>query len=151
RYALKQDAMQLTSLQNELENVQLYLNIERVRFGDRLQTCFEEVEETMLNLEVPVMILQPLFENSIKHGVQNTPGNVKIVFTAEENSDNSVTYSVSNTYDSNLARFKAEGVGLSNIRNRLRLIYGNGKLLTINAGQTTFTASLTFPKKIFRE
>jgi len=151
RYALKQDAMQMTTLSNELENVQLYLNIERIRFGDRLQTSFDAVDESLLRLEVPVMILQPLFENSVKHGLQKTPGIVLIQFEANETGENSILLSVKNTYDSEFARFRAEGVGLGNIRNRLRLIYGNGRLLTVHAGENLFAVSIALPKRLLHE
>jgi len=151
RYALKQDALQMTTLAQELDNVQLYLNIERIRFGDRLQTSFEALDARLTRLEVPVMILQPLFENSIKHGLQKTPGNVMIQFRAEETGENTITISVKNTYDKEFDRFRGEGVGLGNIRNRLRLIYGNPKLLSVHAGQEHFTVSMVLPKRLHHD
>jgi sensor histidine kinase YesM len=68
RYALSKKDEQPVSLRSELENLSLYLEIEKVRFGDRLSTE-EIIEEKCLEIKMPVMLLQPLYENAIKHGV----------------------------------------------------------------------------------
>lgn len=149
RYALKQDAMQMTSLQKELENIDSYLQIEKVRFGEKL-TYKLDTNPAFKNISIPVMILQPLFENAVKHGVQKRTESTRIDFDVS-GQGNDITLSVSNFFDSNTDRFSQEGVGLENIRNRLRLIYGNGQLLAIKAHEGVFKASLSLPRIYYHE
>ena len=68
RYALSKKDEQPVSFRSELENLRLYLDIEKVRFGDRL-SIEENIEENCLEIKMPVMFLQPLYENAVKHGV----------------------------------------------------------------------------------
>lgn len=149
RYALKQDAMQMAPLEKELENIESYLQIERVRFGEKLGYSLE-IDPLFRGQSLPVMILQPLFENAVKHGVQKSAGPVEIHFSVEQFGEE-IRLRVSNAYDAQFARFRSEGIGLENIRNRLRLIYGNGNLLSIRAEQGVFTASLNLPAKNYYE
>ena len=144
RYALGQDASQLTSLKEELENSRLYLQIEKVRFGERL--CYEfHIPEEHLKCRLPVMILQPLFENAVKHGIQRSSAAGSIILSSQETRQG-IRLSLSNPFDPAFDRFRGEGVGLENIRNRLRLIYGNGQLLQVQANQGVFMASLDLPQ-----
>lgn len=145
RFALKQDATQFITLGRELEAIRLYLQIEQVRFGDRLQVLFN-TEECHLQESLPVMLLQPLFENAIKHGIQAGDAQGIITF-ASKVSGNDLVLSLSNPYDHRFHRFRSEGVGLENIRNRLRVIYGNGQLLQVQAKDDRFVAMLTLPTK----
>jgi two-component system, LytTR family, sensor kinase len=145
RFALKQDATQSVTLGRELEAIRLYLQIEQIRFGDRLQVHFN-TEENHLQEPLPVMILQPLFENAIKHGVQSGDGHGIITF-ASRVSGNDLVLTMTNPYDHRFHRFRSEGVGLENIRNRLRVIYGNGQLLQVHTNDNRFTAILTLPTK----
>jgi two-component system, LytTR family, sensor kinase len=149
RYALKQDVMQMTSLKKELENIESYLQIEKVRFGDRLKYRLDLDPESS-SQAIPVMILQPLFENAVKHGVQNSTEPVEIIFELEKKTGE-IKLKVSNTFDGQFTRFRSEGVGLENIRNRLRLIYGNGNLLSVKADAGIFTASLSLPQIEFND
>jgi sensor histidine kinase YesM len=144
RYALKQDAMQMTSLEKELENIEAYLAIEKVRFGQKFEYSLT-YDPALKNIAVPVMILQPLFENAVKHGVQNNPEPTQLVFKAAS-SGPEVKLSIENLYDGQFARFRSEGVGIENVRNRLRILYGNGNLLALKAQSGVFTATLTLPK-----
>jgi len=149
RYALNQDAMQMTSLENELKYIESYLNIEVVRFGDKLKFGLNLKPEAA-NLDVPVMILQPLFENAVKHGAQKTNMPVEITFNTQI-TENDVILTVKNNFDKENARFKKEGVGLENVRNRLRLIYGNGNLLSIRLEDDFFVAAMRLPMKFLNE
>lgn len=149
RYALKQDAMHMAPLEKELENIESYLQIEKVRFGEKLVYSLE-ADPGFKRQSLPVMILQPLFENAVKHGVQKSEGPVEIRFAVEQAGED-VKLKVSNVFDQQFARFRSEGVGLENIRNRLRLIFGNGNLLSIKAENGLFTATLTLPRKDYDE
>ncbi len=146
RYALKQDALQFTTLENELQAIRQYLEIEEVRFGNRLKYGFK-MEEHHKKLSLPGLILQPLFENAVKHGLQQTSEMVHIGFEARD-LDHETILEVSNRFDPRFGRFKGEGVGLENVRNRLRVHYGNGRLLRVEAREGMFTASLRLPKTV---
>ena len=83
RYALSRKDEQPVSLQNELENLRLYLDIEKVRFGDKL-TTEEIIEPNCLDFKIPVMLLQPLYENAVKHGVYESTESVRIHYTGKD-------------------------------------------------------------------
>src|SRR5690606_18543488 len=80
---LRKDDQQLILLQEELDHLKLYLDIEKVRFGHRLNVSVNSAEEA-LEQKLPAMILQPLLENAIKHGLYDTTGLVNIEILAEQ-------------------------------------------------------------------
>lgn len=143
RIALRQDAMQMSRLADEIKNTQLYLQIEKVRFEEKLGWEFV-VKEEHLNIKVPVMILQPLFENAVKHGVQQCPDPIPVKLSTEMGS-NMLEIHIENAFDKSFQRFKGEGVGLENVRNRLRLIYGRSDLLVTGIQDSVFRATLKIP------
>ena len=77
RYSLMHNEKEMVSFSRELENIKLYLSIEKVRFGKKLNAEFE-IHDHCLEAEIPNMILQPLFENAIKYGVYETIEQVTI-------------------------------------------------------------------------
>ena len=77
RYALSRKDELPVSLSHELDNLRLYLDIEKVRFGDKL-TTEEFIEPACLDFRIPVMLLQPLYENAVKHGVYESTESVWI-------------------------------------------------------------------------
>lgn len=116
------------TLKDELEALDLYLGIEKVRFRDRLQTRFE-VEDGALQFEVPSLLLQPIFENSIKFGVSRTlaPTTISLHARIEEgwlwlkiHNDGS---NESRNAGSQLAR-DSQGIGLLNVKQRLESAFG---------------------------
>lgn len=128
RLTLETSATQVAPLRQELEFLNCYLDIERVRFHDRLTTRVE-VEPQTLNCEVPNLILQPLVENAIRHGIapRSAPGCVEIR-AARRNG--SLHLQVSDNGPGLLAEGEARakasgnGVGLANTRARLQNLYG---------------------------
>ncbi|QGY43346.1 hypothetical protein GM418_06635 [Maribellus comscasis] len=145
RYSLKHDQNEKVSFKQELENNKLYLHIEKVRFGKKLNPSFE-IDEKSFKAEIPNMILQPLYENAIKYGVYEAtdPVDVKTVSTMTEKG---LEVIISNTYDPNVLSKKGEGIGLRNIRERLQIIYGNQGLLKISDNKKEFVVTLTIPQK----
>jgi LytS/YehU family sensor histidine kinase len=122
RYALSKKDERPVSLYSELENLRLYLDIEKVRFGDRL-TTEENIDSKCLEIKLPVMILQPLYENAIKHGVYETTELVNI--KTEAGIKNGILeIIISNNYDSLIPPVKGTGTGLMNVHRRLELYYG---------------------------
>lgn len=127
RYTLRASDHPLVQLKEELEIMRLYLNIEKARFGDRLAVEIE-VPEELLNIPIPVLTLQPLVENAIKHGVSKKEGQhlVKVSLTTL---NNQIQISVSDTgpgfQHSNFEQLLNQGTGLSNVFQRLKLQFGD--------------------------
>jgi len=146
RYSLDQDLKELNSLKNELDNIRLYLQIEKVRFGNRLQLDYN-LSGACGNLKIPNLILQPLFENAIKYGVHESLEPVTIRTKCWEEVSR-LKISITNNYDSDSVPSKGKGIGLSNIQERLRLIYGRADLMKIVKGNDYFTVHLEFPQSL---
>lgn len=145
RYSLKHDQDEKVTFMRELENNKLYLNIEKVRFGKKLNPVFA-IEEDCMKAEIPNMILQPLYENAIKYGVYEATETIDVITHCRLNG-NMLEIVISNTYDKNVLSKKGEGIGLRNIRDRLQVIYGNPHLLRIEDNNNEFTVTLNIPQK----
>lgn len=145
RYSLMHNEKEMVPFSRELENIKLYLSIEKVRFGKKLNAEFE-IETNCLDVEIPNMILQPLFENAIKYGVYETTEQVTIK-TICECDGNSLKIIISNDYDASTLKKKGEGIGLRNIRKRLEIIYNQPDLMKITDHKTSFEVQLIIPQK----
>ncbi len=144
RYALKYEQKEKTSFEDELRNIELYLDIEKIRFGDKL--VFEKkIGVKCLEAKVPNMILQPLVENAIKHGVYESTETVTINLTCSEIKDGFMI-SLKNNYDPDQKSPTGSGLGLKNVSNRLFLIYNKAELLKVNKGTNTFEVILHIPQ-----
>ncbi len=146
RYSLSRKNEQPVTLKQELENARLYLNIEKIRFSERL-VFSEEIPEKCMNAQLPAMLLQPLFENAIKHGVYESTGCILIKTTAFYEKGN-IVLSVFNTLDSGvISGRKGTGTGLSNVEKRMELFYGKESWVKVRQTEESFTVTLTFPYK----
>jgi two-component system LytT family sensor kinase len=143
RYALSRKDEQPVTLRSELDNLRLYLDIEKVRFGEKL-TMEEDVESAALEARLPVMLLQPLYENAVKHGVYESTGGVSIKTQARIEEDMLIII-VINNYENGSSRAKGTGTGLMNVSRRLELFYGNKASLTTEKKDGIFTAKLYLP------
>ncbi len=143
RYTLSHDKDEKASLKEEFNNLQCYLDIEKIRFGHRLNFT-TSIPENCKNLMVPNMILQPLLENAIKHGVYNSTEEVLVELACSIKDDHFII-EISNEYDPDSAKKKGEGIGLKNIRKRLQIIYKRHDLLEISAEKLIFRAILKLP------
>jgi LytS/YehU family sensor histidine kinase len=143
RYALSRKDEQPVSLQAELENLRLYLDIEQVRFGDKL-TTEENIESDCLDFKLPVMLLQPLYENAVKHGVYESTESVRIL-TRARIIDGYFEITISNNYDSSPSLKKGTGTGLLNVTRRLELFYGNKASIKSTKENGIYTVSLYIP------
>lgn len=145
RHTLRKDEQQLITLKEELHQLDLYLEIEKVRFGNRLRSRIELVagcEEKLL----PVLVLQPLVENAIKFGLYDTLGEVEIVIEAGC-SDGQLQICISNPFDAVSHRASVgTGFGLESIRRRLYLLYANNDLVRTEINQTIFTVRVNIPQ-----
>jgi sensor histidine kinase YesM len=143
RYALSRKDEQPVTLQSELDNLRLYLDIEKVRFGNRL-TIEENINKECLNSMLPVMLLQPLYENAVKHGVYDSLETVVINTTVSCQGD-STEITISNNYDPAAKPQKGTGTGLLNVSRRLELLYGNKAGIITRKDEKSFTVKLFIP------
>jgi sensor histidine kinase YesM len=144
RYSLKHDQVDKVPFSEELENNKLYLQIEKVRFGNKLNAVFN-IDENCLKAKIPNMILQPLYENAIKYGVYEATEPVDIV-TCCIYANNVLEITISNNYDPKAVSKKGEGIGLRNIRDRLEIIYGNPMLMKVEDNKKEFTVTIAIPQ-----
>jgi LytS/YehU family sensor histidine kinase len=143
RYALSRKDEQPVSLQAELENLRLYLDIEQVRFGDKL-TTEENIESNCLDFKIPVMLLQPLYENAVKHGVYESTESVRII-TQARIIEGYFEITISNNYDSSPSLKRGTGTGLLNVSRRLELFYGKKASIKSIKENGIYTVSLYIP------
>ncbi|MDP4223321.1 MAG: histidine kinase [Bacteroidota bacterium] len=143
RYALSKKDEQPVSFRSELENLRLYFDIEKVRFGDKLSTE-ENIEEGCLEIQMPVMLLQPLYENAIKHGVYESTESVTIT-TQAKIVDDHLEIIISNNYDTAPSSRRGTGTGLQNVARRLELFYGNRASIRTTKENGIFTVTLFIP------
>jgi len=149
RYALAASDREFVTLRDELEFIDSYLEVEKARFGDRLKVS-KSISPEVLDTSMPSLILQPLVENSIKHGFAK---------------DGEVRVEISSHIDGDLVRVElkdegrgvpaqirmgiySNGTGLRNVSERLQKVYGEGYGLEIKENKPSGTmAIITIPKK----
>ncbi len=143
RYSLSHDKEEKASIVQEFENLKRYLDIEKVRFGARLNFV-SKVPEVCMEYSIPNMILQPLIENAIKHGVHNSTEEVLVELNCKTE-NGFVIIEITNDYDPEAVKKVGQGIGLMNIRKRLQLIYQEPNLLETIAEKMVFKARLKLP------
>src|SRR5579859_730964 len=147
RLALDDSTGQEITLREELNFLDKYLLIEQARFGERLR-IEKEIEPEALDATAPILILQPLVENAVKHGIeaQLAPGVIRVV--AKKSGAQLLLQVADNGRGAESAadgKLK-EGVGLSNTRSRLKELYGENASLIIRAVETGgFLAEIQIP------
>ena len=144
RYSIGKDNKETNKLAHEIENIELYLAIEKVRFGDRLQFQ-NRVPESCYQSTIPNLLLQPLFENAIKHGVQESVETIVVDLTAHQE-NGSLHLTISNNFDEEAVSSKGTGIGLKNIGQRLTLLYNRKDLLHYTTNENKFEVSLEIPQ-----
>lgn len=144
RYTLRADRVETVSLREELEAVEDYLTLEKVRFEERLRTHFD-IDPRSLEAKLPPMLLQTLAENGVKHGIALLPAGGDLAIVTEVLEGN-LRIEVTNTGKLSAATEGSSAVGLDNTRERLRLMYGNGASLTLVADeQSKVRAEVVIP------
>jgi two-component system sensor histidine kinase AlgZ len=131
------------ALHEELALARSYLEVERVRFGARLQFS-EEIQETCEECAVPVLLLQPLVENAVKHGIAGLTEGGAIRLTVLRSGE-SVRVAVENAFDAEASPANRLGMGLAQVRRRLELRYGGGASFAAGARDGVYRVELSFP------
>jgi len=143
RYILATNEREINKLSEELKNIRLYLDIEKIRFEDKFDYV-EEIKEDCSKAEIPNMILQPLFENVIKHAVYETFDKVTLTLNCSFN-DGYLKIQLVNNFDESSKSRKGAGVGLKNINDRLNLIYRRNDLMEVKKEKGIFGVTLFIP------
>jgi two-component system, LytTR family, sensor kinase len=144
RLTLDHSNQQLVTLKEETEFVRCYLEIEQVRFGDRLTVEFK-IDPATFSAEVPHLILQPVVENAIQHAIapRAAPGRIEI---AASRRNDSLRLQVSDTGPGMNRSIEGEGLGLTNVQARLAQLYGSNFLLEMTNGPSQgLTVTLQIP------
>ena len=145
RGTLRKDEKQLIALWEEWQHLNLYLDIEKVRFGDRLNVQLI-LKENARQAILPALILQPLVENAIKFGLYGTTDAITITIEAEMIHDQ-LSIQIGNPYDADSqSSVKGTGFGLDSVRRRLYLLFSRNDLLHTSAGDSLFITQLKIPQ-----
>jgi len=143
RYILATNEREKNKLSEELKNIRLYLDIEKIRFEEKFDYS-EEINEECNKAEIPNMILQPLFENVIKHAVYETFDKVLLTLRCSLD-DGYLKIHLQNNFDESSKSRKGTGVGLKNISDRLNLIYRRNDLMEVKKEKGIFSVTLFIP------
>jgi LytS/YehU family sensor histidine kinase len=145
RGTLRRNEQEIVPLGEELLQLERYLQIEKVRFGHRLDTSVQQAEDCK-EAKLPAMILQPLMENAIKYGLYDTIGTVMIRLEALC-TNRQLVIRVQNPYDPDTApASKGAGFGLSSVQRRLYLLYGRNDLISTTTEGSRFITTLVIPQ-----
>lgn len=146
RYSLAHDPNNLIALKQEIENLESYIAVEKVRFGNKL-IFIKEINEECHKHKVPFLILQPLIENAIKHGVYESLEPITIKVLCEKIENKQIKITIENNFDPQAIPLKGTGTGMKNIKERLKIIYQLNDLFTFEKSKHLFKVVLVIPHK----
>lgn len=134
------------SLSEEIETCQRYLALEQLRLGERLQVEWRlPDEDTLYDMMIPALTLQPLLENAVYHGVE-TRSEPSVLSVLVEEKANRVTIVVTNPYQAGTKSVKGNRIALDNIEQRLKVYYGVTARLMVYESNGLFTVYLSYPQ-----
>jgi LytS/YehU family sensor histidine kinase len=147
RRTLKKEEQTWVDLEEELDYLELYLEIEKVRFGHRLSTQIE-CEQICKSQKIPPLLLQPVVENAIKFGLYDTTGDISIHILASLKKE-VLEIQIQNPFDPETSSpKKGTGFGLSSIARRLYLLFGRRDLLETRIEGDWFFTTIKIPQGI---
>ncbi len=145
RGTLKKETHQWISLKEEFEYLRLYLEIEKVRFGNRLQADLIFSDE-ILSYHIPVLLLQPVVENAIKFGLYDTIEDVLITIEAVSEKGY-LKIIIKNPFDPETSiPLKGTGFGLASVKRRLFLLFARADLVETSAEEQIFITKIKIPQ-----
>jgi len=133
------------SLTEELSLIDKFLTIEQVRFGSRLQVQ-QDIEQKTLECRIPPLLLQPLIENAVRHGISQLLEGGTITLRTQLHNDR-LNITVKNPFDPDYVPKKGTGLGVKNVRSRIQTLYGNEGRIDIEKKDNIFTVVFSFPVK----
>ena len=146
RASLAADPDRSVSVEEEFEMIESYLDIESVRFGERLVASIE-LPHGLGRAQVPPFLLQPLVENAVKYAVAPSRTEVRIEIAARER-DGLLELQVSDTGGDGTPAGSGTGVGLANVRERLRLSFGGTGGMAAEKTESGYRVTLTMPLRL---
>ena len=148
RAVLKQQDCPTLAIGEELELIQRYLDIEKIRFAERLSIVWQ-IPEPLPDIRIPTLLLQPLIENAIRHGIGPSPdiGELTIQLQHQETcrGRHCWQFKIGNTYHPDLGHTPGNGLALANVQQRLQVHYGNRAYFTAYASSTYYTVVIELP------
>jgi len=130
-YSFEHSIKKNSTLAEEIEHVKNYLSVEKFRLGARLQTTYD-IEKGIDKIPIPPLILLPVVENSIKHGISQLLEGGMVTIKVVQREEHLII-SISNPFENSGKKLKGKGHGLNNLRKRLKIYYkGEGGILTKN-------------------
>lgn len=137
RHALKQDSVESVTLEEEIESLKLYLDIERVRFEDRL-TVHIDLDPASLQARVPALLLQPIIENAMKYAISESEDGGDLSISSRISADQ-LLLEVTDTGPGfePVPGEEGRGIGLRNVRERLQTLYGDDHDFTLSDNSPT--------------
>ncbi len=146
RYATRAASRDWVTLEDEVGFAEAYLGFQQLRYGDRLG-CKLEIDEAASAAEIPPLILQPLLENAIRHGVERieAPSRVGLTVTCR---DAELVLAVNNRPTPESDESPGLGIGLANLRERLEVVYGSAFDLSSNSVAGSYQATLVLPREL---
>ncbi len=146
RATLRREEEQWVKMEEELQTLELYLEIEKVRFGHRLSTKINK-DEKSLQLLLPPMLLQPVMENAIKFGLYDTTDDVNIVMSVC-NVDGYLQVTITNPFDSETSTPRqGTGFGLASVKRRLYLLFARNDLVETRIEEQHFSTIIKIPQQ----
>ena len=153
RYSLNFPGEAMSSLEKELSHVTLFLDIEKVRFGDKLFIIYN-INPDCFKHPVPAMILQPIIENAVKHGIYESITDTGITINAHHvpppygaphEAQPELSINITNDFDPEASPRKGTGTGLRNVEKRLETVYNRHNLMKTRILNNTYTVELIIP------
>jgi two-component system, LytTR family, sensor histidine kinase AlgZ len=134
----------LIPLRDELALLHAYLSVEQIRFGSRLR-LEESTDAESLDCLLPPLLLQPLVENAVRHGVAQLTEGGMIRIEIRQPEPESLAIAIENNFDPEAPRRQGAGIGLRNVRQRLNASYGNRADFDVRTNHDHFIVSLNLP------
>ncbi|GAL82898.1 LytT family sensor histidine kinase [Sporocytophaga myxococcoides] len=145
RKSLDQGKISLINIEEELETINLYLDIEKIRFGEKLRIGLD-INDSVIGSLIPPMLLQPLVENAVKHGVYESLESIVVSINAQLIND-FLHISIENSFDPEIKKESRKGIGLRNVAQRLFLTFGRSDLLKVKIEHHKFRVDVLIPQK----
>ena len=146
RMSMEYGALEMIRLEQEITLVQHFLDIEKVRFGIRL-VVETEIGAGTLSVRVPPLLLQPLVENAVNHGIAQLPDGGRLLLRTETDG-RSLRLLIRNPVDPERPKPRPGGMGLNIVRQRLQRMYGSGGSLDVQDAGESFAVLLTVPHQL---
>lgn len=144
RNTLVMGKKEVVSIGDEMSIVRDYLNLEAIRYEERLSVNYR-VDESLFSCSIPPLMIQTIVENAIKHGISKLPGGGQLNITIAEDGE-CVSVKIENTGTLISEKGTSDGIGLKNTRKRLHLLYGDKAGFNIKSNNEMVIVAIVIPK-----